>query len=161
MKKKLPFRAWYYFRIGYGQYFVFLLGLGNMFTLTYYLAISDNPALETIFPSFTVYVIISSSIGIPVLGIIGYIHMKKSPAYSSEQDIAMESQPYHYKLPPGIWSEIYAPFFLSLLILERKSITGEKISTEDIDRLNKLEKNLELLKEGQSLPKPKKFFQIN
>ena len=161
MKKNLPFRSWFYFRTGYTQYFAFILGLGNMFTLTYYLAISDNPALETIFPSFTAYVIISSIIGIPALVIFGYFHMKKSPAFSSEQEISMESNPYHYKLPPGIWSEIYAPFFLSLLILERKSITGEKISMEDLDRLNKLEKNLELLKEGRSLPKPKKFFEIN
>ena len=43
----------------------------------------------------------------------------------------------------------------------KKSITGEKISMEDLDRLNKLEKNLELLKDGRSLPKPKKFFEIN
>lgn len=160
MKKKLPFRAWFYFRTGYANYFSLIIGLGNMFTLTYYLIIDNNPNFESFFPSFSLYVLISSIIGIPALSIFGYIHMKKSPAYSSEQDIAMESQPYHYKLPPGLWREIYAPFFLSLLILERKLMTGEKISEEDLDQLNKLEKNLELLKEGQSLPKPKKFFEM-
>jgi len=161
MEKKLPFRAWFYFRMGYANYFAFIIGIGNMLTLTYYLAISDNPTFEAFFPSFSAYVIIFLIIGVPALAIFGYIHMKKSPAYSSEQEIAMESQPYHYKIPPGVWREIYAPFFLSLLILERKSITGEKISTEDLDLLNKIDKNLELLKEGQSLPKPKKFFEID
>ena len=161
MKKRLPFRAWFYFRTGYSQYFAFILALANMFTLTYYLAIADNPALDVIFPSFTSYVIISSIIGIPLLSIVGYAHMKRSPAYASEQDVSAEAQPYNYKLPPGIWKEVMAPFYLEMLVMGRKSLSNEKISNEELNQLITLEKRLELLTEGGSLPKPKKFDEIN
>jgi hypothetical protein len=161
MKKNLPFRSWFYFRTGYSQYFAFLLALGNMFTLTYYLAITKNPALNELFPSFSSYVIISAIIGIPILTFIGFIHMKRSHAYSSEQDVSAEAQPYNYKLPPGIMKECIVPLYLQILSLNKSLFTNEKISDDEVNKLLDLEKKLELLNSGASLPKPTKFDEIN
>lgn len=157
MKTKLPFRSWYYFRIGYAQYFAFILALGNMLTLTYYLVLTNDPSFKTIFPSFSIYVVISSSIGVPLLMLVGYAHMKRSHAFTSEQDITVESNPYSYKLAPGIQRECMAPLYLELLRLGRKSLSEEKLTDAELDRLQELENKLDLLAKGESLPKSTEF----
>lgn len=154
MKKKLPFRSWYYFRIGYAQYFAFILALGNMLTLTYYLVLTNEPSFKTIFPSFSIYVLVSSVIGVPLLMLVGYAHMKRSHAFTSEQDITVESNPYSYKLAPGISRECMAPLYLELLRLGRKSLSDEKLTDDELNRLRELEKKLDLIAKGNSLPKP-------
>ena len=73
-KKGLAFRAWFYFRQGWGTYFAFILAALNTMVTTYYLAIKDVPSLKVIFPSFTAYALILSIIGIPMLVIVGYVH---------------------------------------------------------------------------------------
>lgn len=160
MKKNLPFRGWFYFRTGYSQYFAFILALFNMLTLTYYLAISENQNLEIIFPSFLSYLIISSLIGVPLLLLVGYVHLRKSLAYSTEQEVVAEAYPYNFKLPPGIYKECYAPVFLELLKLGRKSLLEQKISVEELKKLEDLEKKLQIIVSGGSLPRPKKFDEI-
>jgi len=146
--------------MGYSQYFAFTLALANMLTLTYYLAISNSPTLNSVFPSFLSYAIISIIIGIPILSFVGYLHMKKSPAFTSEQEVSAEAQPYNYKLPPGIWKECLVPLLLELLILSKKNINEEKPDKNDLMRLKELEKKFELLTKGGSLSKPKKFDEI-
>lgn len=153
MKKKLAFRSWYYFRTGYAQYFAFVLALGNMLTLTYYLVLTNEPSFKTIFPSFSIYVIVSSVIGVPLLMLVGYAHMKRSHAFTSEQDITVESNPYSYKLAPGIVRECMAPLYLELLKLGRKSLSEEKLTDEELTKLQELEKKLDLIAQGGSLPK--------
>lgn len=157
MKKKLPFRSWYYFRIGYAQYFAFVLALANMFTLTYYLVITNDPSFKIIFPSFSIYVMVSSIIGVPLLMLVGYAHMKRSHAFTSEQDISVESNPYSYKLAPGITRECMAPLYLELLKLGRKSLSDEKLTDDELNELQQLEKKLDLLAKGESLPKSTEF----
>jgi hypothetical protein len=160
MKKKLVFRSWSYFRVGYAQYFAFILAMLNMLTTTYYLAIKDDPTINTIFPNFSIYVIISSVIGVPLLVIVGYLHMKKSPAFSADQDILWESFPYSYKLPPGIQKECIAPLYLELLRLGRKSLSNEKLTSEELKQLQIFENKLELIAKGGSISIPKKFDEI-
>ncbi len=160
LKKTLPFRSWYYFRTGYSQYFAFILALGNMLTLTYYLAISNSPSLNSLFPSFTSYAIVSIIIGLPILSFIGFLHMKKSPAFTSEQEVSAEANPYNYKLPPGLWKECIVPLLLELLISSRRNLDDEKLDNDDLTRLKELEKKFDLLSNGGSLPKPKKFNEI-
>ena len=94
MKKNLPFRTWFYFRLGWSTYFAFLFAAINTLTVTYYLAIEKYPALSEIFPTFGQYVLYIGIIGIPILICIGYTHYKKSPAYKSEADVVMESNPH-------------------------------------------------------------------
>lgn len=160
MKKNLPFRSWYYFRIGYAQYFAFILALGNMFTITYYLVITNDASLKIIFPNFTTYMIISSIIGVPLLILVGYAHMKRSHAFTSEMDISVESNPYSYKLTPGIQKECMAPLYLELLVLGRKSLSDEKLTEDELKKLQELEQKLDLIAKGGSLPRPKKIDEI-
>ena len=160
LKKTLPFRSWFYFRTGYSQYFAFLLSLGNMLTLTYYLAVTNSSTLNSLFPSFTSYAILFVIIILPILSFVGFLHMKKSLAYSSEQDVSAEAQPYNYKLPPGLWKECVTPLLLELLIISKKSINNEKSNDDDLKRLQALEKKFALLSDGGSLPKPDKFDEI-
>lgn len=153
MKKKLPFRAWYYFRVGYTQYFAFILALANMLTLTYFFVVTSDPSLKLIFPSFSAYVIISTMIGVPLLIVVGFVHLKRSHAYTSEMDVAVESNPYTYKLAPGIIKECLAPLYLELLVLGRKSISGEPLTMEESKKLKDLQKKLDFISKGKSLLK--------
>lgn len=153
MRKKLPFRAWSYFRIGYAQYFTFILAIANMYTLSYYLIIDNEPTIRAIFPNFSVYVIVFTGFILPILIIIGYVHMKRSHAFIADTDILFESNPYNYKLAPGITREVTAPLFLELLILGRKSLSDEKLTDDELKRLRELEQKINFLSDGNSLPK--------
>ena len=157
LRENLLPRLWFYFRTGYGQYFGFIIALANMFTITYYLLLDNISYLDNIFPSFSVYVIISSIIGIPLLVIIGFLHIKTSHAYRSEADISTESFPYFYKLLPGIQIECLAPLYLELIRLGRKSLLNEKLNEEEKKKLRDLENKLEWISEGKMLDIPKKF----
>lgn len=160
LKQALPFRSWFYFRIGYAHYFAFFLSLANMLTLTYYLAIADSPTLLSVFPSFASYVVLALVIAIPILSFVGFLHMKKSIAFKSESEVAAEAHPYNYKLPPGLWKECVTPFLFELLILSKKSVNNKKSDSDDLKRLQALEKKFSLLSNNGSLPIPDKFDEI-
>ena len=104
--------------------------------------------------------IISSIIGVPLLILVGYAHMKRSHAFTSEMDISVESNPYSYKLTPGIQKECMAPLYLELLVLGRKSLSDEKLTEDELKKLQELEQKLDLIAKGGSLPRPKKIDEI-
>ena len=124
MKKNIGFRFWFYFRSGWSTYFAFMLAALNTLTVTYYLAIENYPVLQTIFPSFIQYVVILVSIGIPLLIIVGYAHWKRTPAYRSEADIWMESNPYQARMLVN--SEMVLKINLKLLNLILKQMFLKK-----------------------------------
>ena len=138
MKKNIAFRFWFYFRSGWSTYFAFILAALNTLTVTYYLAIEKYPALQTIFPSFFQYVIILVSIGIPILIIVGYAHWKRTPAYRSEADIWMESNPYQARMLVN--SEMILKINLKLLTLVLKQSKNEPVSDDEINEIINLEK---------------------
>lgn len=86
--------------------------------------------------------------------------MKKLPAFSADQDILWESNPYSYKLNPGIQKECIAPLYLKLLQLGQKSISNEKLTPEELKQLQMLENKLDLISKGGSMDIPKKFDEI-
>ena len=90
----LPFKLLYYFRAGWGLYFAFIFAAVNTLTVTYFLAIDNYPALKSIFPSFEMYILIMISIGLPLLTTLGYVHYRRSPAYSSETGVMIRANPY-------------------------------------------------------------------
>ena len=98
MKQKVGFRAWYYFRTGWSTYFAFIFAAINTLVVTYYLAIENIPVLQAIFPSFVSYFLVVMIIGIPILVLAGYIHFRRIPAYSSELDIGVYSNPWFFKI---------------------------------------------------------------
>lgn len=157
MRKSLGFRGWYYFRMGWTTYFAFILAAINTLTVTYYLAIENIPILKTIFPTFVEYVMLIVSIGIPLLIIIGYIHYKRSPAYSAETDVIAESNPYNYKLPPKGWNQtVNYPLYLLLTKMMLKSSNNEQFSEDEISEIKELQKKIQLLIDGEFINNPRK-----
>ena len=154
MKKTLGFRAWFYFRQGWSTYFAFVLAALNTMVVTYYLAIEKAPFLKIIFPSFITYITVWIIIGVPLLVAIGYIHFKKSSAYSSEADIGVESNPYVYKLPPGYNQSVLYPMYLMMTTMLIKISNNEKLNDEEINNLEQIQKNLKILINGGYIGKP-------
>ena len=153
--KKIPFRSWFYFRIGWSTYFAFIFAAINTLTVTYYLAIENIPALKDIFPSFATYGIIISVIGIPILVLFGYIHFKKSQGFKSETDILAESNPYYFKLPPGWHKDVLFPLNLMLSQMILKIAMNEKPSQQELEKLKEIQDNIQKLIDGEMLGKEK------
>ena len=140
MKKNLPFRTWFYFRLGWSTYFAFLFAAINTLTVTYYLAIEKYPVLFEIFPTFGQYVLYLGITATPILIFIGYVHYKKSPAYKSEADVVMESNPHAKRMLLN--SETMLGLTLELLNLITKISNNEKLSDVEKKSILKLQEDL-------------------
>jgi hypothetical protein len=125
-KDRFFFRMWYYFRNGWSTYFAFILAAINTLTVTYYLAIEKIPMLQTIFPSFIQYIVIVTTIGIPLLVIIGYAHFKKTKARRAEVDVNFETDPYRKRFIVNTELTLELNFRMIEILLKISS--GEKIS---------------------------------
>ena len=156
-KRSVTFRSWFYFQTGYAQYFVFILGAANTFTLTYYLAVDNYPALQSVFSSFTIYVAIITLAGFPILVLAGYLHMRRTSAFRSEVEISVESNPYMYKLPPGVHQEVLAPLFYEVLGALKKADAGERLTPDEVKAMRSLDEKLEFLSDGGILKRPQNF----
>ena len=150
-------RSWYYFRMGYSTYLTFLLGYVSTFVTVYYLAIKDIPILLNIFPHFVTFVVIGTIVGVPLSVLIGWLHLKRTAAWTAEVDIGIEANPYNYKLPPGFWREALAPTFLELLRQNRTVLaTNKMLSPEDDQKISELEHKLLILISGGYVGRPRR-----
>ena len=140
MKERLPFRAWFYFRQGYGLYFAFILASINTLTLTYFLAIERYPVLSEIFPTFVHYVLILVSIGVPILITVGYVHYKRSAAYRSEAGIGYSTNPYVRRTLVNSEMNLQVNFAILKIIIDLSR--NEKIGKTQMDRILKLKDEL-------------------
>jgi len=147
-KNSIPFRGWYYFRMGWSTYFAFILAAINTLTVTYFLAIDNYPSLKSIFPSFEIYILIIVSIGIPLLIAIGYAHFKRTQAFKSEIDVMIESNPYQRR--NTVNNEINFRVNLQLMKLLIKLVNDEKLDTSESENLKKLIKTYEEFTENRS-----------
>jgi len=147
-KNSVPFRAWFYFRMGWATYFAFILAAINTLTVTYFLAIDNYPSLKSIFPSFEIYILIIVSVGIPVLITIGYAHFKRTQAFKSEIDVMIESNPYQRR--NTVNNEINLRVNLQLMKLLTKLVNNEKLDTSESENLKKLIKTYEEFTENRS-----------
>ena len=136
MKQRTGFRGWFYFRMGWSTYFVFILAAINTLTVTYFLAIDNYPALKDIFPSFEQYAVMMVCIGIPLLILVGYAHFKKTLAYKSEMDVMIESNPYIAR--NTVNADLSLKLNLKLISLLLRMSNGEKIEKNEIDEIEKL-----------------------
>ncbi len=155
--RSIPFRSWVYFRTGYAEYFVFIFGVLNTLTLTFYLAIDNYPTLLSVFPDFTTYIVIITIVGFPLLTLLGYIHIYRSSAYRSEVEVSIESDPYMYKIPPGVHQEVLVPLFYETLGILKKADAGEELSQDEIKSIKEIDEKLELLIKGGILKRPDDF----
>ena len=136
MKQRTGFRGWFYFRMGWSTYFVFILAAINTLTVTYFLAIDNYPTLKAIFPSFEQYAVMMVCIGIPLLILVGYAHFKKTLAYKSEMDVMVESNPYMTR--NAVNAELNLKLNLKLISLLLRMSNGGKIEKNEIDETEKL-----------------------
>lgn len=157
MKASLPFRAWYYFRTGYSTYLAFMIATVNTMVTVYYLAIKNIPDLQIIFPSFTVWVLFVVFAIAPLAVLVGWLHMKRSPAFRSEMDVTMEANPYYYKLPPGYWREALVPAMLETIRLNLKVMSREPLTEEEKKSLRDLQAKLQTLIDGGFVGQPTKM----
>ncbi|MEM3065368.1 MAG: hypothetical protein QW177_08345 [Candidatus Nitrosotenuis sp.] len=155
MKKNLAYRSWFYLRQGWATYFAFIFAALNTLTVTYYLAIERLPVLKEVFPSFAIYVIIVSMVGIPLLVIIGYIHMKRSGAYRSDADISFESNPHFLRLLSNSETTLLLYLKMSQILLRISS--GEKLSQMELDEMKQLQKQLEVHIKDSTIDKLKRI----
>jgi len=153
MRKNLGFRFWFYFRSGWSSYFAFIMAAINTLTVTYFLAIGRYPLLEAIFPTFIQYIIIVSMIGIPLLILVGYAHWKRTPAYRSEADIWMESNPYQARVLVN--SELLLKLNLKLTEMIIKQSKNEKMSEAELDEISKLQKEFSEFSKQRTLSNKK------
>jgi len=136
VKQRKGFRGWFYFRMGWSTYFVFILAAINTLTVTYFLAIDNYPTLKAIFPSFEQYAVIMVCIGIPILILVGYAHFKKTLAYKSEMDVMIESNPYIAR--NTVNADLSLKLNLKLISLVLRMSSGEKIDKNEINEIEKL-----------------------
>ncbi|MGA2237719.1 MAG: hypothetical protein ABSG74_00740 [Candidatus Bathyarchaeia archaeon] len=143
------FRAWFYFRTGYGTYLTFLLGYVSTLITVYYLAIKNIPFLLYLFPQFGPFALLGTAVGAPTAVVIGWVHMKRSRLYSSEIDVGVEANPYNYKLPPGYTKETTIPSTLiQLRLIRRMSEKMGVLTDSERMELDKLERDYSILLEG-------------
>ena len=155
-KSNFIFRVWFYFRMGYGTYLTFILGVVSTLVTVYYLAINNIPQLKSVFPAFWIFSVISLVIGIPAAVILGWYHVKGSGIFMSEQDINVEANPYNYKIPPGFWQEAFTPVYLELLKGMAKMLEKQELLTEEEqEQIKQLENKLETLIHGGFVGAPK------
>ena len=149
MPKNYLFRAWFYFREGWGTYFAFIFAGINTLTVTYYLVVENYPSLKSIFPTFEQYIAIILILSIPLLTSIGYVHYKKSPSYRSAADILVESNPYWTRLL--VDSKFNLTLNLKMITIITKISNNEKVSDSELNEIKELQKQFEAHIAGRSL----------
>jgi len=150
-------RLWYYFRLGYATYLTFLLGYISTLITVYYLAVKNLPYLLDLFPHFETFSILATVVGVPLSIGIGWLHLKRSAAFSAEVDIGAEANPYMYKLYPGYMREVQYPLYLELLLQMKKLLaTQSAIPPEEKARIQELETKLHTLIDGGFVGTPRR-----
>lgn len=153
-KKKTGFRGFYYFRTGYVTYFTMIVGLINVLSSTYFLAIKKIPWMISLFPTFSHYAIFCVVVGIPLVIVVGWLHLKKVGTYAAEADISNEASPYNYKLVPGFLKEAFGPAYLAILRINIKKAKGEKLTSEELSEIQNIEEKLQKLIDGGYVGNP-------
>ena len=124
--------------MGWSTYFAFIFAAINTLTVTYFLAIERYPELSAIFPNFIQYVLIVTTIGIPILVIVGYIHYKRTLAYRAEVDVGLESNPY--QLRNVVNNAINVELALRMFEMILKLSKNQKLTENEIAELTNTHK---------------------
>ena len=148
MGENLVFRSWYYFRQGWSTYFAFIFAAINTLTVTYFLAIENYPELTQIFPTFIQYVIIVSTMGVPILVAAGYLHYKKTSAFKAEADVNIEANPHWRRMLMN--TDLLLSSYVKLIEIIPKITNQEELSEEEIKELSSLKESLKKQIDGQT-----------
>ena len=154
--EELMFRAWYYFRNGYGTYLSFPVGFVTFVSTTYYLAVKNIGFLQDVFPRFYMFAVAAIIILFPLGVLIGWLHMKRTLAFPTQMAITVESNPYNYRIMPGISSEIRWPMWhLMLRTIEKISEKENVLSLEERKAFEELRVKIERLRKGEIIGAPR------
>ena len=111
--RKLLFRAWFYFRTGYGLYLAFLIGFASNLVVLYKLGVADNKYLAPLFShSLAVFGIVGLIVAVPIAIFSGLYHMKRTGAFAADAAVQTESNPYVYRAVPGKEREVFVPLMI-------------------------------------------------
>jgi len=148
----LLFRAWFYFRTGYGLYLAFLIGFASNIVVLYKLGIADNKYLLPIFPSLTVFGIVALIVASPIAIFSGLYHMKRTGAFAADAAVQTESNPYVYRAVPGKEREVMLP----LMILTARGLAQvmdqlKTMTPEERSRFEEVLAKADLLLKGQAV----------
>jgi hypothetical protein len=154
--KRLIFRSWYYFRIGYGTYVAFPLGFASTMIVIYELALKDIPSINYYFPHLYIFGIVALLVIAPVSIYAGLYHLKRTGAYSAEASVLTESNPYVYKAIPGKEREVFLP----LMMLTAKGLAKvmeqqHSMTAEEAKAFQEVLEKAEALLDGASVGLPK------
>ena len=155
-KQRKGLRTFYYFRQGYAQYLALGVGIINVLTSTYFLAIERLPTLKSYLPTFEIYIIFCILLGVPLITYFGWFHFKRAGTYSAETSITQQSHPYSYKWAPGYTKEVFGPAYLAILNANVKRLQGLTLTDVEIEHMKKLENELLKLIQGGYAGNPPK-----
>ena len=134
--------------MGWSTYFAFILAAINTLTVTYFLAIDNYPVLNIIFPSFEYYILIITSIGVPLLILIGYLHFKRTQAFKSEIDVLIETNPFLRRNAVNVDIILRSNIKLMELILK---LSKDTISEDELNDMKKIQNEITDLIKNRSL----------
>jgi predicted membrane-bound mannosyltransferase len=146
------FRAWFYFRTGYGLYLAFLIGFASNIVVLYKLGVADNKYLGPFFPSLTVFALVAIIVATPVGILSGLYHMKRTGAFAADAAVLTESNPYVYRAVPGKEKEVMLP----LMVLTARGLAQvmDQLKTMTSEERNEFEEVLakaDILLKGQAV----------
>lgn len=145
-KRELLWKSFFYFKIGFRNYFQWFTGPVNMLMIGYYVA-GEKIGIQEIIPSFSIFIILAISIGVPLFIGVGHAHFKKTKAFRSEADIQQHSNPYLYRLHKrGYQREVMMPIQykmneLMLRLMAKQGVLEEQ-DRKEIEELRKWWKHL-------------------
>lgn len=154
------YRSWFYFRIGYGTYIAFFIGFFGNIVVIYKLAvepvITKIPLLQSLFPRLTTFVAATLLLTVPIGIYIGLFHMKRTGAFATETSVAVESNPYVYKLAPGKEQEVFLP----LMVLTARGLAKimeqqQTLSTQEKQEFEEVLSKANRLLAGQVVGRPR------
>ena len=93
MNRRLIYRVWRYFRIGYATYLSFPVSIFNFLTIAFYLMIERIPILKNLLPHFMIFASLGLICLVPIGILFGYLHMRRTMIFGTEAILSATSNP--------------------------------------------------------------------
>lgn len=145
------YRAFYFLRTGYKLYLAFPLTLTNTLVIIYYFLIRGRIFIWFTQHKFLAFSAVGLGVVLPLASFLGWLHLKRLPGYAAEADLIVESNPYYYKLAPGIQREVLALSWQAFALVNKLLLKKEGLLAEEEECIvNKLIEQSQQLKRGES-----------
>ena len=89
---------------------------------------------------------------LPIAAFLGWLHLKRLPGYAAEADLIVESNPYYYKLAPGIQRKVIAVSWHAFSLANKCLLENEGLLTDEEKLLvDQIIEQSQLLQQGKSV----------